>query len=487
MTFFEISEWKLVFTLVFVMIVHLVRNIVLPPLNFPKNIPTIPFYVLFLGALTKWDQEKIYNMHFREKLEKYGAVKVYFGLRWNILITRPQFLAQVLRNDDVFVKSGNQIKLPWGIFSEYLGDNIISASPHNWNLYRQVMTKAILFSDIGPLAENTAKLIQKIKKCDIGRPLAISDILQRFTLANIGDCVLGVHLRTLDEGENPEIYKNLNFVKLQVFKPLFLMFPLLDRLPIPMRVEARKAVRAFKESYCRTIINERSPENCTRLGTALANAYEDGIITKKQFEDNAIIVLVAGHENPQLLLTSLLYVSAKFKESQTKVRNEIQGHENWIELPYFTSFVYETLRMYPPIGQLFNRKVSETVSLGKDIIIPEGTYVGYNCFGTQRDHGYWGEQADEFRPERWGCTKEEISTNYALSKSRCTLPAFHGRARACLGEKFALYQVKLAIGEILRNFEISLDLHWEDRITLAGVIHPVGLSLVFKALDGTDE
>ena len=102
MIMFDIVKYTLIG--LFSYLLYVILDIVLPPFNFPKNIPTIPFYVSFLGAYTNLDQRDIYNLYLREKLEKYGAVKIYFASRWNILITRPEYLLEMFRNEDVYSK-----------------------------------------------------------------------------------------------------------------------------------------------------------------------------------------------------------------------------------------------------------------------------------------------------------------------------------------------------------------------------------------------
>lgn len=93
-------------------------------------------------------------------------------------------------------------------------------------------------------------------------------------------------------------------------------FPILDRLPIPSRIRARQEVRKFADNLCDQIrrSNEKLVEDDGEITVAksMIIAEDQGMFTKKMFRDNAVIVFVAGHENPQLSLTSLLYICAKY-------------------------------------------------------------------------------------------------------------------------------------------------------------------------------
>lgn len=274
---------------------------------------------------------------------------------------------------------------------------------------------------------------------------------------------------------------NLTFIKQQVFKPLFLNFPILDKFPIESRVMARKAVVDFKERYMDELVANRRPENGNKLGVRLADAYDSRTITAKQFQDNAVIVIVAGHENPQLLFTSLVYVLGRDMALQKLIREEVAEAESLEDCLLLNQVILETLRLYPPVAQLINRVTTQPTVLGKDIHIPKGVYVGYHCLFTQRDKNYW-PRPDKFDPSRWGSDIKQVRKMYALAKSKCTFIAFHGRARACLGEKFALEEARVFISEILKKYELHIE-NDNCPLTPAGVVCPVGVCLKVKAIN----
>ncbi|KAK6459087.1 cytochrome P450 [Scheffersomyces xylosifermentans] len=470
------------FTAVLLYSMHLVMGIVLPPFDFPRSIPTIPFYVAFLGVFTKMDQEEIYNRYMREKMERFGAVKLYFASRWNIIVTRPDYLLEIFRNDDIYSKSGNQKKIPNSVLADYTGDNIISAHGATWKAYRDIVSASIQFPNLAAVQTNCDLFLDILSKEVVDRcnPLPVTELLQKYTLANVGHCILGINFGTLNENRS-ELHERINYVKKQIFNPLFLNFPYLDSFPFPSRKKARKEVKSFREYFGDIIKTGQHVPNKWLTGSDhLVLALQEGLINEKQFMDNAIILMVAGHENPLLLLLSLFFVIAKHEDVQDKIRKEIMLKSD--ESTYLNSVIYECVRMYPPLGQIVNRLTTRNVTLGKDIKIPKGTYVGYNNFGTGRSANVWGPDADKFRPERWGDSLEEINKKYASSKRSAALPAFHGRKRACLGEKFALFEVKALLQKVLLAFKISLDPNWEEKLTPVGPICPWMLSVQFESL-----
>ena len=59
-----------------------------------------------------------------------------------------------------------------------------------------------------------------------------------------------------------------------------------------------------------------------------------------------------------------------------------------------------------------------------------------------RRHDIWGEDADEFRPDRW-----------IHRKLGWEMLAFGGGPRVCLGQQFALTQVSFVLVRFLQRFD----------------------------------
>lgn len=124
-------------------------SILLPPLLFliwylhvPQNLPNlprIPIYVSILGLWSSMGQDEIYERWFRTPLEKHGAVVVWFAGRWSVLVSRPDWLTDMFRNEDIYAKAGSQVKIPHAVIATLVGDNIINAHGENWRLYAGIM------------------------------------------------------------------------------------------------------------------------------------------------------------------------------------------------------------------------------------------------------------------------------------------------------------------------------------------------------------
>ncbi|KAK2004520.1 cytochrome P450 [Colletotrichum falcatum] len=470
----------------------------LPP-KYPQNIPAIPFWVALIPFFKDVDQSDIFREYIDKPLRAHGAVKIFFGAQWNVLVHRPSYLVEIFKDEDLYEKSGNQKKIPHSVLADFLGDNIISARGDVWKSYRSVIKPGLQRNfDVGIIEANAVSLCRLLRESQqrAGRGgVAVQDLLQRYSVSNFTEAVLGTRLGALERADAP-INILQTAVKREIFKPIFLSFPFLDRLPLKSRLAARHTVGLFKnELKCAlqashhlqmTPLSELS-EMSHKLGKRMLDARASGLWDEKQLLDNLTVTFVAGQENPQLAMISTLYLLAKHPEAQELLRQEIvsKGVESSAELtredmPYLTSLLYESLRLFPPIGQLINRRAAGTALLGGEVVIPEGTYIGYHCYSTNRCPAAWGPTADEFRPGRWGCSSEAIQQEYRRRRARGEWISFHGGKRACLGEKFAMLEMRVTLMQLVREFSFTLDPTWVDRKTPAGPLYPRALRLVFR-------
>jgi cytochrome P450 len=470
-----------------------------PPLHFPKNIPTIPFYYALLPLVFDVDQAENYKKYLKEPLAKYGAVKIFFGGRWNILTTRPSYISEVLRHEDVYAKSGNHIKIPHSVIAAYTGENIISSHGDNWKKYHNVIKPALQAEqDPKQLWTNSGLLVnmfmEEQKKAGNGG-IPVYTPLHRYALANLSEILYGSSFETMQHMDSP-LHKLQMQIKPIMFNPLFLNFPFLDYLPFKVRKIGRTLNVHFRDTL-RAAVKKGHDHCCNEndkrsVACRLIGSHREGILSDKELDDNLVSTFLAGHENPQLCLMSLIYLTGAHPEIQSQLLREIENvyppdaPSNYVpsnaelhELPLLTAVLYESIRMFPPISQLINRCTTAPISLGK-IQIPAGVYVGYNAYSTNRDTEFWGEDADQFRPSRWGTSMEEINHLYRRANSKAAFISFHGGKRACLGQKWAMQQLCITLVQLVRGLKWKVDEAWDGRMTPAGPLYPRGLKIRFE-------
>jgi cytochrome P450 len=192
-------------------------------------------------------------------------------------------------------------------------------------------------------------------------------------------------------------------------------------------------------------------------------------------------------------LMSLMYLVGDHPKIQDQLLEEIEiacppdapvdyepTNNELHNLPLLNAVIYEAIRMFPPISQLINRCTTTTVELGQ-MQIPAGVYVGYNAYSTNRDPEFWGGDADDFKPSRWGTNMEDINHLYRRANSKGAFISFHGGKRACLGQKWVMQQLRITLVQLVRGLKWKVDDTWDGRMTPAGPLYPRGLRLKFEA------
>ncbi|KAF2278853.1 Dit2 protein [Westerdykella ornata] len=478
-------------------IYKLVVGYILPPSHFPKNIPTIPFYFTLIPLFKDVDQEALWHKYMKKPLTEYGAVKIYFGGAWNVLVTRPAFINQVFKQDDIFPKAGNHVKNPQSILALYTGENVISTINDQWRTFASIVKPGLQADvDTSIIVKNAQKLVDLLleeqkQKGSVVMPKPLQD----YTLANLSEALLGASFNTLGNTNAP-MSTLQSAIKPKIFNPFYLNFPFLDHFKIPSREQARRLVIEFKAKLSDIVLSghqHKHPEgmDSNHLGCRLVTAYETGIINRYHFQQNCLSMFLAGHENPQILLLSMMRMLAEHQDLQKQLREQIlalpeedrMNPHVLAEIPLLTATIYETLRLYPPISQLLNRRTEQDVMLGENILLKKGTYLGYNGYTTNRDTEFWGADSHEFRPSRWGSNSEDIQMLFRKASSKSTFISFHGGRRTCLGIKFAMMGARVSMAMFLTKLEWKLDPSWPRRMTPAGPLMPRMLKLQFTSLE----
>lgn len=113
-----------------------------------------------------------------------------------------------------------------------------------------------------------------------------------------------------------------------------------------------------------------------------------------------------------------------FKE--LKDANVSRPYPTWSEirnLPYLDACVLEGIRMHPPFALPFERVVPKGGITIEGQYLPEGTDVGGNAYVVNRHKGWFGDDAEFWRPERW--TEKDEAHKRKLEAGILTVSTCH--------------------------------------------------------------
>lgn len=105
-------------------------------------------------------------------------------------------------------------------------------------------------------------------------------------------------------------------------------------------------------------------------------------------------------------------------------------------LPYIAAVFNESLRFYPPIPVELKESTADT-TFPDGTWLPKGSVVMWATWAMGRSKNTWGDDADEFWPERWLIAGDEGEPSILKTMSAFAFPVFNGGPRACLGKKMA--------------------------------------------------
>ncbi|KAI9765803.1 MAG: hypothetical protein M1840_007085 [Geoglossum simile] len=222
----------------------------------------------------------------------------------------------------------------------------------------------------------------------------------------------------------------------------------------------------------------------------LERALEDGRINDEQFRANIKIVFLTGHENTQQLLNSTFWQLGIDQSVQDKLRAEVlatgvtnPAPDTLNKLPYLTALICELLRVYPPVSQLINRVSVVPSRLAGEIELPKGIWIGWNSHGVHSDTNVWGPTARQFIPERWGSKPEEIMTKFRKETVKGNFITFNSHSRKCLGQGYALLEMKMVLFELVRRARWTVDPEYKLKLTSGGILAPRGCRICIEPLD----
>jgi cytochrome P450 len=182
-----------------------------------------------------------------------------------------------------------------------------------------------------------------------------------------------------------------------------------------------------------------------------------------------LVNLVAGADTTAITIRAVFYLCLKHPEAYRRLVSEVRG-AGWDvdqaapysaarQLPYLEAVVREAMRLHPAVSMLLERYVPEGgLTLPDGGYVPAGTAVGLNPYVIGRNKGVWGEDADEFRPERWLKGNGEAEEEYRarLQRMNAAELAFGGGSRICIGRNLALVETYKIVATLVNRYDIEL-------------------------------
>nr|QBC73085.1 cytochrome P450 mono-oxygenase [Osmia bicornis]QBC73129.1 cytochrome P450 mono-oxygenase [Osmia bicornis] len=302
-----------------------------------------------------------------------------------------------------------------------------------------------------------------------GKPLECRELTARFMTDVIGSCAFGIEMNALADERSEFRQKGRDVFDASSFENIFrnkmrAFFPKLYDL-LGDIIPERRFSSFFTKAVTDTIKYRQEndivrPDFINMLMELKAHPEKLNNIelTNSLLTAQAFVFFLAGFETSSTTISNALYELAVNQDIQNKLREEIMEYcskdkgelkyETVKEMEYLDKVFKETLRMYPPGSLLFRNAISNYTFDGTKVSIPKGTTIWIPVFALQRNSDIY-PNPDSFDPERFN--EDAVAVRHPMHY----LP-FGDGPRNCIGARFAIYQTKIGLIAILRNYKVDV-------------------------------
>ncbi|CAO2650266.1 Nn.00g015580.m01.CDS01 [Neocucurbitaria sp. VM-36] len=355
----------------------------------------------------------------------------------------------------------------------------------NWGVAHRV-----LLPQLGPLAirnmfgemhDIASQLVLKWARHGSDHTIQVTDDFTRLTLDTLALCAMDYRFNSYySEQMHPFVDAMADFLKVSG-----------DRARRDMitqmfyRAETQKYwedIELLRKTSLEVIKTRRNnPTDKKDLLNGMLNGVDPKTGEKMNDEsviDNMITFLIAGHETTSGLLSFTFYYLLKNASAYDTAQQEVDDVvgkgpitvDHLTKLPYLNAVLRESLRLSPTAPSI-GLTPKEDTTIGGKYAVKAGTPIAALFPMIHRDPIAYGEDAEEFRPERM---LDEEFDRRNKEFPNCWKPFGNGM-RACIGRPFAWQEALLVLAMLLQNFNFSMeDSSYQLQIKQTLTIKPKG-------------
>ncbi|KAI1176242.1 cytochrome P450 CYP5202A1 [Nemania sp. FL0916] len=431
------------------------------------------------------EKERIFPILSLEEHERYGdTYGQYSGGLFTILTRDSRNIASLLSDQFSNFDYGNLRQVCHGCL---LGNGIFTENGEDWKRSRRLLASELQKPKFPPshiLESHFQDMLQAITlSMELSRRVNFRSVFYDYTLDTATDIFLGVStdLLTAQPSSNSEgrrfsqaFNKALQWL---TTRERFKMFAWLVTGP-----ELWALCKTARGSLENMIVEAQRQEIESNFKPFTNFLGQTGSLDKAR--DELMNLLFAARDTSASLLCWIIWVLAREPSVFAKLEEDILSildddfnisptDTDLTRMRYLEDFIYECLRLFPAVplnGRMCNTTTTLPAGGGgsgeEPILVPKGTLICFSTFACHRSTKYYGQDAMDFRPERW----REVDVKTRLHDY--TFHPFIGGPRKCLGERFAMKLMKYTVCRLVQCFSaIEVDdinsqdgSRWQDNI-----------------------
>ncbi|XP_012351940.1 cytochrome P450 3A4 isoform X2 [Nomascus leucogenys] len=400
--------------------------------------------------------------------KKYGKVWGFYDGRQPVLaITDPDMIKTVLVKECYSVFTNRRPFGPVG----FMKSAISIAEDEEWKRIRSLLsptfTSGKLKEMVPIIAQYGDVLVRNLRQeAETGKPVTLKDVFGAYSMDVITSTSFGVNIDSLNNPQDPFVENTKKLLRFDFLDPFFLsiifpfLTPILEVLNIsvfPREVTSflRKSVKRMKESRLKDTQKHRVDFLQLMIDSQNSKETESHkALSDLELVAQSIIFIFAGYETTSSVLSFIMYELATHPDVQQKLQEEIDAvlpnkapptYDTVLQMEYLDMVVNETLRLFP-IAMRLERVCKKDVEIN-GMFIPKGVVVMIPSYVLHHDPKYWTEPG-KFLPERFSKKNKDSIDPYIYTP-------FGTGPRNCIGMRFALMNMKLALIRVLQNFSFK--------------------------------
>ncbi|KAG0245978.1 cytochrome P450 [Mortierella sp. GBAus27b] len=408
-----------------------------------------------------------------------------------IFVNTPEHMEHVLK-----INFNNYIK--GKIFSDnlqdILGRGIFVTDQDEWRFHRKTAANIFttkLYRQLvdGAFRETGLDLCNILEKSRLQqRPIDLQEQFLKLTLDAFGKLTFGIEFNALTcEGPN-EFGDAFDYLTANVDARASNPFWFLTDWVTPGKISKVRGCIALLDKYAMIAVEKRKNESAEEkenrprdlLDHFINHVADDGTkLTDTELRDVFVNFMIAGRDTTAQGLTwqfySLMTNPRVMKNLVHEIDTVFQGSQAYTyetmmnELPYLKAVFHETLRLYPPVPKNVKTAVDDDVLPG-GIRVYKGDVIGISTYCLGRNKEVWGEDAEQFVPERWLVSNDAIKANNTTTshshgkspfgkfkaESPYKFTSFNAGPRLCLGQTFATLEAMVTTTLLIQKYQFKL-------------------------------
>ncbi|XP_071770534.1 cytochrome P450 3A30-like [Centroberyx gerrardi] len=454
---------------------------------------------MYWGTVGSLDQ--VYYIDDQKHSKQYGKVWGMYEFRKPMLAVMDPVMLKAIMVKECFSHFTNRQNLR---LNGDLYDAVSITEDDQWRRIRNVLSPSFTSGRIKEMFDimrhHSRKLRDSLRlKVRNDEVISVKESFGSYSLDVMASYAFSVDIDSISNPSDPFIThaKNLFKIPLTLFflqgmfpflAPLFEMlgfsfFPksataFFQKVLEKIRAERGRGSHQTRVDFLQLMINSQTVSD--------SNGEEQNKgLSDHEILSQATIFVFAGYETSGSTLTFLAYNLARNPEVMSRLQEEIDStfpnkapvqYEALMQMEYLDCVVNESLRLYPPVARL-DRVAKSTVEIN-GITIPKDTVVMIPVYAMHRDPDLWPDP-EEFKPDRFSKENKQSIDPYTY------LP-FGVGPRNCMGMRFAMVMIKLAMVEVLQNYSFSVCEETEIPLRmnptgLVGPLVPIKLKLVTRS------